>query len=131
MGRRYFIKSIFQAIKIDFLDFLENRWNSRRLPSSSATFWLQYPPGRGRVFQQLARWPDGARHQIAAAVGADTLEFGLHAIGAEGAFIGADAGVLAVGRQVAVAAFAVGSQFEHEQILLPSDEHGRASGTIV
>ena len=59
------------------------------------------------------RRPDRSRAEAAAAVGADASEHAVYAISAEGAFEGADAGLGAVERQVAVAAFAVGAEFEH------------------
>ena len=74
-------------------------------------------PGRRRVLQQLDGRTDGTGRKIAATVGANAFELGLHAIGAEGAFIGADARILAIGRKIAIATFAVGTKLQHDQIL--------------
>ena len=52
-------------------------------------------------------------HEIAPAIGADAVQDMGDAVGAKRALIGADACIHAVGRQVAVAAFAVGAEFEH------------------
>ena len=61
----------------------------------------------------LGRRPDWSRRKSAAAVGADVVEMGFDAIGAEGALVGADARVGRRRRQILVAVFAVGSELEH------------------
>src|SRR3990167_8990402 len=78
---------------------------------------LLYPLGAAGELRQQGHRPRGPDHQIAAAVGAAPLQPGLRAIGAEGAFEAADARLAAVGRQVAITAFAVGAHLEHK----PSD----------
>src|SRR5688572_27123027 len=67
---------------------------------------------RGRILAELLGGSDRTRLEIAAAIRADSGERPVHALGAEGALEGADARLLAVGRQVAAAAFAIGSQLE-------------------
>src|SRR5262245_23533072 len=64
--------------------------------------------------------PDRARREAAAAVGADVPDYVIDAIGAERAFVGADARLERVGRQRLVAVFAGGAEFEHVQILTAS-----------
>ena len=63
--------------------------------------------------QQPVRRPDRAAYQLAAAIRAAAAQRPLGAVAAEGAFIGADADVERVGGEVAIAAFAVGPEFEH------------------
>ena len=65
--------------------------------------------------QQASGGADRAPHQFAAAIGAMPAEHRLGTIPAECAFVGADARFRAVRWQVAVTAFAVGSQFEHRR----------------
>src|ERR1700757_4564234 len=55
-------------------------------------------------------WPP---HQLTAAIWATPREHPFGAIATERAFVGADPGVGRVGRQIPVAAFAVGRQFKH------------------
>jgi hypothetical protein len=62
---------------------------------------------------QLRERPDRARLEVATAVGADSAQHVVRAAGAERALEGADACVGAVGRQIDVAALAVGAQLEH------------------
>lgn len=86
-----------------------------------AALRLENPPiGRG-ILEQFAGRPDGARHQIAPAIGADALELFLGAGRAKSAFIGADTRLGTFRRQILVAAFAAWSQFEH-CCLLPKVE---------
>ena len=73
----------------------------------------QHADGRGRVLHQLGRRADGPAHKFAAAVGANVAELGRGAVEAESALEGADVGLLRGGREIPVAAFAVGSEFEH------------------
>ncbi|OJY30482.1 MAG: hypothetical protein BGO98_27595 [Myxococcales bacterium 68-20] len=65
----------------------------------------------------LARRPDGTRDEAAATIGADIVQHGVDAIGAERTLIAADTGIGRVGRQVDIAAFAIGSEFEHGLLL--------------
>ena len=69
--------------------------------------------GAGGEFLQFGGGADRAGDEFACAVGAYAGEDAVGAGGAEGALEGADAGVAAVRREVAVAAFAVGAEFEH------------------
>ena len=62
---------------------------------------------------QHVGWANRASDELAATVRADTVQPMLDAIGAERALIGADPSLLTVGRKIAVAAFAVGAQFQH------------------
>lgn len=64
---------------------------------------------RWRIFDQLVRRTPRAAEEFAAAVGAVAAE-GLSAGGAEGAFKGADERRGRVGREIDVAALAVGSE---------------------
>lgn len=68
--------------------------------------------GEGDALDPFGGGADGAWRKIAAAVGADVLEVGFHAGGAEGAFVGADAGVGGGWGEVGVAEFAVGAEGE-------------------
>src|SRR6478752_248118 len=68
---------------------------------------------RSGVLQQLLRRPDRATHQVSAAVRADATESPLGTVGAERALVRADACLIALGRQVAIAALAVGQQDQH------------------
>ena len=76
------------------------------------------PLGGGRLpFYRQARTPfirgtDGARHKAATAIGAYVVQLVLHAIGAERAFVAADAGELQVRWQIPVTIFAIGAQFQ-------------------
>ena len=78
-----------------------------------AALRFEHPFGRSRVVQQLGRWAHWATYQFATAVGADALQMVVGALGAKGAFKGADACIERRRRQVAVAAFTVGAQLEH------------------
>ena len=62
---------------------------------------------------QMGVGPNGTGNKVTAAVRADVAEAVFRAIGAEGAFIGADPGVGCRWRKVFVAAFAVWSEFQH------------------
>src|SRR5262245_57762057 len=83
----------------------------------AAAVGLQDALGGGGVFLQLARGADGALDEVATAIGAGAAQDVLGAAAAEGAFEGADQGVGRVGREVLVAAFAVGAQLEHGRVL--------------
>ena len=78
---------------------------------------------RGRVLAHayagaaLDRRADRPRREAAAAVRADVVQHRLDAMGAEGAFVAADAGLRRVRRQVLVAALAVGAELQHGAIL--------------
>src|SRR3954451_8042184 len=82
-------------------------------PIAAAAVGLQHSPGRGGVAQQPLGRADRAPHQLAVAVRASAAKHSLAAIAAECALVGADSRLSTVGRQVAIAAFAVGAQFEH------------------
>lgn len=58
-------------------------------------------------------WAQGAGGEAAAAGGADVFEDGVNAMGAVGAFIGADAGIGGQRGQIDVAEFSIGSEFKH------------------
>lgn len=55
---------------------------------------------------------NGPGHEPAAAIGADIVQHLRHAFAAEGAFIGADHRVGALGRQVPITPFAIGSDLK-------------------
>src|ERR1700756_2760196 len=81
-----------------------------------------HPLVGGRMFRDADSRPplpcraDRPRRKDAAAVWADVEDFRLHAIGAEGAFVGADARVERVGRQILVAIFAVRSKLQRHGV---------------
>ena len=79
----------------------------------SAAAGLEHALGGGWELGQQASRSHRARRKAAAAVGAHAVQFVRRTAGAEGALEGADHG-RRVGRQVAVAAFAVGAQLQHE-----------------
>ena len=63
---------------------------------------------------------DGAnrpRHKPAAAIRADIVQHLFDTLGAERALVSTDAGIRRAGRQVLIAAFAVGPQFQHDCVL--------------
>lgn len=62
---------------------------------------------------QAGRRPHRATHQLAAAVRTDAVQPVFSALSAKGTFIGANARVETGRRQIAIAAFAVGAEFEH------------------
>ena len=68
---------------------------------------------RGRVLRQVLCRPDGADHQVAAAVRAGVAEALFGTLGAEGTFERTHAGIGGVGRQVLVTAFAVRLEQQH------------------
>src|SRR5215475_6890830 len=70
----------------------------------------------------FARRADRARYEAAAAVRADIGKLGLDAIGAEGAFVGADPRVKRVRRQVLVAIFAVRAELQRHADLIGGGE---------
>src|SRR5207248_3113141 len=76
-----------------------------------------HPYDRRRIVRQLIRRTDRAGREIAAAIGAHAAQPGFDAITAEGAFKSADHGVCRSGRQVLVAAFAIGTQFQQDQMI--------------
>src|SRR6266436_1159117 len=84
------IKTIFQMHSLV-------RW---RLPDDACA----WPP--------FLRGPDRPRREAAAAVRADIPDLGLHAVRAEGAFIGADPRLQRMGRKILVAIFAVRPQLQ-------------------
>jgi hypothetical protein len=61
----------------------------------------------------VVRRPDWPWHETATAVWTDVVQDIVYAVGAERAFVGADAGFLRVWRQQLVAVFAGGSQLKH------------------
>ena len=81
--------------------------------TSTATLWMENARRRRRIVLQLGRRPDGPRREVAAAVGAAPSELVLNAIAAECALEGADHRVRRIGRQILVAALAIGAQFKH------------------
>src|SRR5262249_24061418 len=69
---------------------------------------------RRRIFRKHRSGADWAWREITAAVRAHALEHAARAISTERAFERADACVAAVGRQIAVAAFAVRLEHQHQ-----------------
>lgn len=75
--------------------------------------WAQVALARGREFREQSGRPDRAGHKRASAIWAYAAENLIGAVGAKGAFERTNTGVRAVGRQVAIAAFAVRGEFHH------------------
>jgi hypothetical protein len=67
--------------------------------------------------QPVAR-PDRPAHQFAAAIGTMPAEHSFGALAAKRALIRADPRVERMGRQIPVAAFAIGPQFQHSGAIL-------------
>src|SRR3546814_10411600 len=70
------------------------------------------PLRRCREFRQRGAFAQRAVEQIAAAIGAALVEL-VGAVGATGALERADEGAVDIGGQIAAAAFAIGSPFQH------------------
>src|SRR5271169_1377213 len=94
------------------------------------SFRLEDPAGRRRVAQQSVAWPYRPAHQFAGAIGTTPAEHSVGALPAKRALIGADPGVERVGRQIPVAAFAIGSQFQHPGaiLMMPMPAHPAREG---
>jgi len=74
---------------------------------------------------------DGTADEFAAAVGADEVQLGGGAIEAVGALERADVGFARIGREIAIAAFAVGAEFEGHGFFEPrrdTNEHEEERG---
>ena len=72
----------------------------------------------------LGFWPDWARYKTSATVWANIAEWTFNTVRTEGALITADACLLGIGRQIAVAQFTVWTNFQHgcgQLILTPGD----------
>ncbi len=81
------------------------------------SFRLEDPARRCRVAQQPVARPDRPAHQFAGAIGTMVAEHSFGALAAKRALIGADPGVERMGRQIPVAAFAIGPQFQHRHAI--------------
>jgi len=87
--------------------------------SSARSHFRWNPFRRCRLFAEadsgtpLGLRPDRTRHKAAAAIRADVEQHPLDAIGAERALIAADPRIGRARRQILVAIFAIGPQFEH------------------
>jgi hypothetical protein len=68
------------------------------------------------MLEQAGCRPDRARHQIAAAIGANAQQHRIGAIGTKRAFKAANARIKRISRQIAITAFAVGAQLQHQGI---------------
>src|SRR5258708_7350565 len=77
---------------------------------------LGHPLGRRRILGQHRGRPDRPCDEVAAAVGTGPHEPLLSTVLAECAFEGADPRLDRVGRQVAIAAFAVGFEDQHGEL---------------
>ena len=86
----------------------------RELP---ATFRMENANRRRRILIELRNWPDRARSQVAAAVGAPPAKLVLNAIATERALECADHGVRCIWPQIFIAAFAIGAQFKHQNLV--------------
>jgi hypothetical protein len=79
---------------------------------------LKHPLDRGWVIGQLGAGAHRAAHQLATAVGAGALQLGVCTVCAKSAFKRANAGIQGSGRQIGVAAFAVGAELEHGDLVV-------------
>src|SRR5262245_26193003 len=80
----------------------------------AARVCFEHPRRRCRVARQLFGRPHRPPHQLAATVGAAPTRQPLaRTLAAERAFEGTDQGIGGVGRQILVAAFAIGSELKH------------------
>src|SRR5579872_1594229 len=86
----------------------------KALGNPGTTVRLEHALGRGGMTLEHRSRTDGTTHEIAAAVRTHTLQRVFGAFGAEGAFKSADARLARLRRQILVAAFAIGAQFEHD-----------------
>ena len=77
--------------------------------------------GKGNARSMRGCGPDRARREAAAAIRADILQMSFNAVRAEGAFIGADAGVRGVWWQITVAIFAVRTKLERHGTISPQN----------
>jgi hypothetical protein len=68
------------------------------------------------MLRQQGGWPNRTRNQIAFAVRTNTVENIIRAIGAEGAFEGANPGIEASRRQIPVTTFTIRLQFQHDTL---------------
>src|SRR5271167_3903853 len=95
-----------------------------------APFRLEDPARRGRVAQQSVYRSYRPAHQFAGAIGTMPFEHSLGALAAKRAFVGADPRVKRVGRQIPVAAFAIGPQFQHPGaiLMMPTPMHPAREG---
>jgi hypothetical protein len=66
---------------------------------------LSFEGNAGAVFDGWSQWAHG---KAATTVGTDVLQGPINTVGAEGAFVGANAGVYRIGWEIFVAEFAVG-----------------------
>src|ERR1043165_4419877 len=100
--------------------------------SDDAAAALAHAPAQRRVPRELFRRTSRPGHQLAAAIRAAAGERALHAVAAEGALERADEGLAGRRRQVAVTAFAVGSQLEHGRLALGGGaDRQRGLGALV
>ena len=77
--------------------------------------------GKGNARSMRGCGPDRARREAAAAIRADILQMSFNAVRAEGAFIGADAGVRGVRWQIAIAIFTVRTKLERHGTISPQN----------
>src|SRR5260370_38411905 len=91
---------------------------------------LEDPVRRRRVAQQPVARPYRSAHPSAGAIGTMPAEHSFGALAAKRALIGADPGVQRVGRQIPVAAFAIGPQFQHPCaiLIMPTPVHPEREG---
>jgi hypothetical protein len=99
-----------------------------------AAVWLEYADGGCGTALQLESGADGARYEVAAAIGTDAALFRLGTVAAEGAFKRADDRLGRFGRQILVATLAVGSQLKQGNLLGiegRNPAHGAVSNALV
>lgn len=76
-----------------------------------------HPNGRRRIRFQSFRRPNRPLYQIATAIRAVTSEPSIRAARAKRAFVRANSRIPRVRRKITIAAFTVGSEFEHSNIV--------------
>src|SRR5205814_9074319 len=89
-----------------------------RATSRGGTSRLEDPARRCRMAQQPVARPDRPSHQFAGAIGTVPAEHSFGAVAAKRALVGANPGFERGGRQIPVAAFAIGPQFQHPGAIL-------------
>src|ERR1700743_2967194 len=81
------------------------------------SFRLDDTPRRRRGAQQPVARPYRPAPQFTGAIGTTTAEHAFGAFAAKRALVGADPGIERVRRQIPVAAFAIGPQFQHSRAI--------------
>lgn len=83
-----------------------------------AAIWFENAFSRRRILREQMRRPDRSRAETAAAIRTTATQYGVGAARTKRAFETADQCVERIGRQIAIAAFAVGAELEHAEYLV-------------